>query len=163
MPSGGGSMKKITVNHSELAELEALLPESVKLLIHVLGYTATATLINQFGGVSLSGKSGTAKERTGGVHAKLREVLTEEELDLLIAYLGAEQFYIPRCSKVLRELRNARFIAAVAALQAEGTSLRLAMSMLCPEFGFSDRIGWKLISKSAPAPPNTKKQLGLFD
>jgi hypothetical protein len=154
---------KITVNNSELAELEALLPESAKMLIHVLGYAATATLINRFGGVSLSGKSGDAQERTGGVHAKLREVLTEEELGKLIAYLGAEQFYIPRCCDVLRKLRNARFVAAVAAMQAQGTSLRLAMSMLCPEFGFSDRTGWALISKSAPAPPDTKQQLGLFD
>ncbi|TNI12715.1 mor transcription activator family protein [Aeromonas veronii] len=151
---------KITVNHSELAELEALLPESAKILIHVLGYGAAATLINQFGGVSLAGKSGMAQERTGGVHAKLREVLTEEELGKLISYLGAEQFYIPRCAKVLRKLRNARFVAAVSEHKAAGGSIRQAMAVLCPQFGISDRIGWQLISKNTRG--HDPAQLGLF-
>jgi hypothetical protein len=139
-----------------------LLPESAKALVHVLGYPTTAKLINRFGGVTLSAKSGAAKGGTGGVHSLLREVLTGEEVDALIAYLGADQFYIPRCDIVLRQLRNARFVAAIAEQQTAGLSIRQAMAVLCPQFGISDRQGWKLISnlsvrRSSPLQP------GLFD
>lgn len=146
---------KITVNHDELAQLDNLLPESAKALIHVLGYAATTKLINRFGGVTLAAKSGAARERSGGVHAMLRDVLSDEESQKLIAYLGADQFYIPRCDAALRQLRNARFIAALAEQQSQGLSLRQAMALLCPEFGISDRQGWKLISeKMASTVPN---------
>lgn len=139
---------KITVNHEELAQIEALLPESAKILIHVLSYAATSKLINRFGGVTLAAKSGAARERSGGVHSLLREVLTDEESKKLIAYLGAEQFYIPRCDSALRQLRNARFIAAIAEHQEMGLSIRQAMAVLCPQFGISDRLGWKLIKEN---------------
>ncbi|PPA30452.1 mor transcription activator family protein [Aeromonas jandaei] len=154
---------KITVNNSELAELEELLPESAKALVHVLGYAATAKLINRFGGVTLSAKSGAAKERSGGVHALLRDVLTAEEINTLIAYLGADQFYIPRCDIALRQLRNARFVAAVSERQATGISIRRAMAELCPQFGISDRVGWNLIRVSTNDAGDTGNQLGLFN
>lgn len=151
---------KITVNNDELEKIESLLPESAKILILVLGYTATSKLINRFGGVTLSAKSGAAKGRSGGVHSLLRDVLTDDETKKLIAYLGGDQFYIPRCDFALRQLRNARFIAAVAEQQEMGLSLRQVMAVLCPQFGISDRQGWKLISeKLASTQPN---QSNLF-
>lgn len=146
---------KIIVNHEELEQLENLLPDSAKALIHVLGYAATTKLINRFGGVTLAAKSGAARERSGGVHALLREVLSEDESKKLIAYLGAEQFYIPRCDNALRKLRNAQFVAAIAERQDMGLSIRQAMAVLCPQFGISDRLGWQLIgSKGTDSPPN---------
>ncbi|UAN47023.1 mor transcription activator family protein [Serratia sp. JSRIV001] len=151
---------KITVNHEELARTEALLPESAKVLLLILGYPATARLIDRFGGVTLSAKSGAAQERSGGVHSLLREVLSDEELKKLIAYLGAAQFYIPRCDAALRQLRNTRFVAAVAERQEAGLSIRQAMAVLCPQFGISDRIGWQLISKRLNQDKQT--QPGLF-
>lgn len=151
---------KITVNHDELAQIEALLPESAKALIHVLGYAATTKLINRFGGVTLSAKSGAARERSGGVHSLLRDVLTDDESQKLIAYLGADQFYIPRCDSALRQLRNVRFIAAVAERQDMGFSIRQAMAVLCPQFDISDRQGWKLIRASSS---ETGVQANLFD
>lgn len=150
---------KITVNRDELEQLESLLPESAKLLVHVLGYAAAASLITRFGGVTLSAKSGTAQERTGGVHALLREVLTDGEIQTLTQYLGASQFYIPRCDAALRELRNARFIAALADKQQEGMSIRRAMALLCPEYGISDRRAWELINSHT----TPHRQRGLFE
>ena len=152
---------KITVNNDELAQLESLLPESAKMLIHVLGYAATTRLINRFGGVSLSAKSGAARDRSGGVHALLREVLNEDESKKLIGYLGAAQFYIPRCDAALRQVRNARFIAAVAERQDGGLSIRQAFAVLCPQFGISDRVGWELIR--ARSAGGKAEQPGLFD
>lgn len=152
---------KITVNNDELAQLDGLLPDSAKMLIHVLGYAATSRLINRFGGVTLSAKSGAARSRSGGVHALLREVLTEDESKKLIAYLGAAQFYIPKCDLALRQVRNARFIAAVAERQEGGLSIRQAFAVLCPQFGISDRIGWDLIRVSSGK--DKEEQPGLFD
>lgn len=158
MTRSGGQNVKITVNHDELAQLENLLPDSAKALIHVLGYAAATRLINRFGGVTLAAKSGAARERTGGVHALLREVLSEEESGKLIAYLGADQFYIPRCDTALRKLRNARFVAAMAERQEMGLSIRQAMAVLCPQFGISDRLGWELLGrKGADNLPNQEQ------
>jgi Mor family transcriptional regulator len=152
---------KITVDHDELAQIEALLPDSAKELIRILGYTATSRLVTRFGGVTLSAKSGAARERSGGVHLLLREVLSDDESKKLIAYLGGAPFYIPRCDTALRVLRNARFVAALAERQLEGLSIRQAMAVLCPQFGISDRQGWKLISGHTNAP--SPRQSGLFD
>ncbi|MFX2607050.1 Mor transcription activator family protein [Enterobacter mori] len=151
---------KINVDRDELAQVEALLPESAKVLVSVLGYATTSRLIDRLGGVTLPAKSGMAQERTGGVHVMLREVLTEEEVSKLMAYLGGDWFYIPRCEAALRKLRNVRFIAAVAERQEMGLSIRQAMAVLCPQFGISDRIGWKLISRRASE--DKRKQPGLF-
>lgn len=150
---------KITINHDEMLRIEALLPESAKALITVLGYATTIKLINRFGGTTLSQKSGMAQERTGGVHRLLREVLNDEESKKLIAYLGSDQFYIPRCDVALRELRNARFVADVAKCQTEGLSIRQAMGVLCPTYGISDRQGWKLINDRMRKPEPQQRKL----
>lgn len=139
-------------------DMEALLPESAKDLIRVLGYTATASLINRFGGVSLSAKSGAARERSGGVAC---QVLSDEQTKALIAYQGADQFYIPRSEHTLRQLRNARFVAAVAEQQENGRSIRQAMAVLCPQYGISDRVGWELIGDRAER--GKSEQPVLFD
>jgi hypothetical protein len=130
------------------------------MLIHVLGYATTARLINRFGGVSLAAKSGERKEQTGGVFALLRDEFNEQEVQKLIDYIGGEHFYIPRCDVALRQLRNARFIAAVAERQEMGLSIRQAMAVLCPQFGISDRLGWELISQSAGQ--SGRQQQNLF-
>lgn len=152
---------KITINHDELAEIEALLPESAKVLIQTLGYKKAVLLINQFGGVSLTAKSREAKERSGGVYSLLRDILSEDDLAKLIQYIGGEHFYIPRCDAALRQLRNARFVEAVAERQSAGLSIRQAFAILCPEFGISDRIGWELIRTRAMR--GKAEQPGLFD
>ncbi|MDE9466867.1 mor transcription activator family protein [Xenorhabdus bovienii] len=147
---------QIIIEHTELAQLESLLPDSALQLTDVMGYPATARLISRFGGVTLSAKTGKAAERSGGVYRLLREVLTDEECKALMGYLGDAPFYIPRCEKAFRFLRNGRFLAELAARCQEGLSRRQAMALLCPKYGFSDRIGWKLVgeqsAKDVPQP-----------
>ncbi|CDL80206.1 mor transcription activator family protein [Xenorhabdus cabanillasii] len=151
---------QITLEHTELAQLESLLPDSALQLIDVIGYPATARLISRFGGVTLSAKTGRAAERSGGVYRLLREVLTDEECKTLMGYLGDAPFYIPRCETAFRSLRNGRFLAELTALCQDGLSRRQAMARLCPRYGFSDRIGWKLVSEQAAA---ATPQPRLFD
>lgn len=152
---------KITLDSNELARVEGLLPESAKLLIHLLGYPAASRLITRFGGVSLGGKSGRAQTRTGGVHAFLREVLSEEECQKLIVFQGANQFYIPRCEAAMRQLRNMRFMFALSEKLETGLSIRQALGVLCPHFGISDRQAWKIINSHVCG--TVPRQSGLFD
>ncbi|QBH95978.1 mor transcription activator family protein [Limnobaculum zhutongyuii] len=150
---------KLSFNRDELERLESLLPESAKSLVLILGYAATARLISRFGGVTLSAKTGLAKERSGGVHTMLRDVLNDDELKKLIDYLGGDQFYIPRCDVAFRKLRDARFVAAIAENLDKGLSTRQAMARLCPEFNISDRQGWKLIHQHNADSSNHQQNL----
>lgn len=124
---------------TDLSSVKHYLPDSAFELVDVLGWPAAMRLVSLFGGVSVSGTSGRARERTGGVHQMLREALTEDEVKKLIRHYGSEGFYIPRCDVALRVLRNARFIADLDASVAGGLSVRQALARLCPRYGFSDR------------------------
>ena len=70
-----------TFSETDLRDAQALLPDSVQQLISVIGFPALTRLIRSFGGVTLSGKTGVHAERTGGVHALLHDVLTEDEIN----------------------------------------------------------------------------------
>ncbi|ECQ1030376.1 mor transcription activator family protein [Salmonella enterica subsp. enterica serovar Stanley] len=149
----------------DLSSVKHYLPDSAFELVEVLGWPAAMRLVSLFGGVSVSGTSGRARERTGGVHQMLREALTEDEVKKLIRYCGSEGFYIPRCDVALRVLRNVRFIADLDAAVAGGLSVRQALARLCPRYGFSDRYAWSLIRrrKDNQTLPKGPVQTGLFD
>ncbi|HGG6754233.1 TPA: mor transcription activator family protein [Salmonella enterica subsp. enterica serovar Java] len=150
---------------TDFSSVKHCLPDSAFELVDVLGWPAAMRLVSLFGGVSLSGTSGRARERTGGVHQMLREALTEDEVKKLIRHFGSEGFYIPRCDVALRELRNSRFIAELDASVAGGLSTRQALARLCPRYGFSDRYAWSLRrrQKDNQTPPKGPVQTGLFD
>ncbi|MET4859247.1 mor transcription activator family protein [Morganella morganii] len=147
-------------NHRELERVSALLPQSVKDLADTIGYPLTTKLISHFGGVTLSAKMGLVTDRSGGVYRFLKDVFTENECRQLMHYLGNAAFYIPRCDKAFRILRNQRFLAEYDLLCQNGYSGRQAMAQLCPKYGFSDRIGWDLIA--ARTGQNGDVQPGLF-
>ncbi|CAG9412246.1 MULTISPECIES: hypothetical protein [Providencia] len=151
-----------TIDDVKLERLENLLPDSAKQLIDVMGYSATSRLISRFGGVTVSGISGEAAERTGGVHRLFREVLSEDECQKLLHYIGKMAFYIPRCEDAFRQLRNQRFIKELLKLTEQGSSRRQAMALLCPKYGFSDRIGWMLLSKHEERTSALPSQHDLF-
>lgn len=151
---------------TDFSSVKHHLPSSALELVDVLGWPAAMRLVSLFGGVSLSGNSGRARVRTGGVHKMLREALTEDEVKKLIRHFGCEGFYIPRCDVALRELRNSRFFTELDACVADGLSTRQAMARLCPRFGFSDRYAWSLRRRQKThnqTPPKGPVQTGLFD
>lgn len=122
-------------------------PESMREIIRVLGYDSAVRLAEAFGGSTLSGKKGTARERSGGVHRLLESVLTRDEITRLIAWAGGAELYIPRCDSVTRARRNARFIGEFNQMTGAGLSARVAMATLCPRYGFSDRHGWEVVKR----------------
>ncbi|MEM8335704.1 Mor transcription activator family protein [Morganella morganii] len=147
-------------HHHDLENVSALLPQSVKDLADTVGYPLTTKLISHFGGATLSAKMGLAKDRSGGVYRLLQKVFSESECRLLMRYFGDTAFYIPRCDKAFRTLRNQRFLAEYDLLCQDGYSGRQAMAQLCPKYGFSDRIGWDLIAARTGQPSTV--QPGLF-
>lgn len=123
------------------------LPESMQEFIRVLGYESAMRLVAEFGGITLSGKNGAAKTRTGGIHRMLESVLNHEEINKLIAWAGAEQLYIPRCAAAMRARRDTNFANEFNHLLDGGMSGRKAMAQLCPRYGFSDRHGWDVMRR----------------
>ncbi|MFZ7016490.1 Mor transcription activator family protein [Klebsiella pneumoniae] len=71
----------------------------------------------------------------------------DHNAQLLFKNFGGFPLYLPRCETALRELRNQRFLAEFDTVRQEGTSSLMAMTLLCPRYGFSDRFGWELLSK----------------
>ncbi|EBL9798580.1 hypothetical protein DO475_18605 [Salmonella enterica] len=123
------------------------LPEDARELIRLLGYDSALRLVRTFGGVSLSGRSGAARERSGGVYRFLADVLSHEEISRLTTWTGGAEFYIPRCDAAIRAQRNASFIRDYHRLLDGGFSGRCAMARLCPRYGFSDRRGWEILKR----------------
>lgn len=116
-----------------------VLPDSIADLTDLLGYHATARLIDAVGGVTIS----------RATRPLLAQALTEDETGKLLSWLGASSLYIPRCDSALRAGRNQRFLQAVREAQREGQSIRQALATLCPQFGFSDRYGWQLLARAS--------------
>lgn len=140
------------INETDLMMARDFLPESVQTLVAVIGYPATARLINTLGGTTLHARTNERRTRTGGLYALLCDVLTAGEVAALTHHVGGASFYIPRCDSVLRKVRNARFIADLTEARAAGSSGRGAMAALCPKYGFSDRYGWQLLSQAKDTP-----------
>lgn len=119
-------------------------PESMRELTRVLGDAAARRLVAAFGGTSLQGVTG---KQDSHVHRQLETVLTCDEITRLLAWLGGDVLYIPRCDRAARAQRNNRFADEYNALLAEGVPGRQAMARLCPRYGFSVRYGWEIMRR----------------
>lgn len=130
----------------DIEQVKALLPESVQQIAELIGYPATARLLDKLGGTTfLVGRGvrglGTARA------ALLREAIGDENSQLLVKHFGGEVVYLPRCVRALRELRNRTFLAEFAQLRDSGVSSLMVVTQLCPKYGFSDRFAWGLLSQ----------------
>lgn len=130
----------------DIEQVKALLPESVQQIAELIGYPATARLLDKLGGTTfLVGRGvrglGTARS------ALLREAIGDENSQLLVKHFGGEVVYLPRCVRALRELRNRTFLAEFAQLRSSGVSPLMVVTQLCPKYGFSDRFAWGLLSQ----------------
>ncbi|MFJ5441734.1 Mor transcription activator family protein [Pectobacterium sp. CHL-2024] len=144
----------------ELERVAGLLPEVVLQIADLIGFPATARLLDKFGGTTFPIGKGL---RALGAHRAelLRETVGVDNAALLVKKFGGEVLYLPRCDRALRELRNQRFLSEFAALRSSGTSGNMAMTQLCPVYGFSDRFAWELVRESKSAAV-THSQQSLF-
>ena len=131
-----------------LEQVTELLPSAVIQIADLIGFPATEQLLSAFGGTTFPIGKG------------LRDTIGDEKTQLLIKNFGGEVLYLPRCDRALRELRNRRFLAEFAEVREQGSSSLMAMTFLCPKYGFSDRFGWQLLA--AQKSNGTSTQNSLF-
>lgn len=143
----------------DIEQVKALLPESVQQIAELIGYPATARLLDKLGGTTFP--IGKGLRALGAARATLlRETIGDVNAQLLVKHFGGEVLYLPRCDRALRELRNRSFLAEFAQLRDSGVSSLMVMTQLCPKYGFSDRFAWGLVSESKAA--NLITQQNLF-
>jgi Mor family transcriptional regulator len=129
-----------------LENLQHLLPESLRHIATLIGYPATLKLIETFGGTTFPfgrGKHARGQHR----QAMLIEAIGTDAAACLSQHFAGTEVYIPNAAAALREWRNQRFISAFNQLLKEEHSALMAISKLCPIFGFSDRHAWSLLSR----------------
>lgn len=140
-------------------QVQELLPESVQQIASLIGFPATSKLIRQFGGVQFRIGKGL---RSAGQRriALLQETLTPEQVALLMQHFSGEDLYIPRCQNAWREWRNRCFLAEIGQLKAEGESLTMALTLLCPKYGIAATRAWELLRGGQA--PSAGQQPSLF-
>ncbi len=125
-------------------ELLSNLPDVAKEIISQIGVNAAMKLFKNFGGATFP--IGKGIRYLGGTHAMaLRTILTEDEIKRLQCYFSGEILYLPRCDRLLREVRNRKFLREFAEMRSSGATTAQCMSVLPPKFGFSDRYGFQLL------------------
>ncbi|EOY8360614.1 hypothetical protein AIT68_002094 [Salmonella enterica subsp. salamae] len=127
-------------------DLMSMLPDVVIEIISVIGLNPAMKLIKSFGGTTFP--IGKGIRFLGGSNAnKLRAILSEEEIKELSFYFSGSPVYLPRCDRVLREIRNRAFIKDYHSMRQAGASSSKCMRELPPKYEFTDRYGWELLKK----------------
>ncbi|EPY3064535.1 Mor transcription activator family protein [Shigella sonnei] len=130
----------------DIEQVKNLLPESVQQIADLIGYPATARLLDVLGGTTFP--VGKGLRAMGAARAALlKQTVGEDNARLLVKNFGGEALYLPRCDRALRELRNRAFLNEFHQLRDDGVSSLMVMTQLCPKYGFSDRFAWGLLSK----------------
>ncbi|CDH05008.1 conserved hypothetical protein [Xenorhabdus bovienii str. oregonense] len=144
-----------------LEHVQQLLPESLRHIATLIGYPKTLKLIETFGGTTFPFSQG---KHPRGHHrqAMLVNAIGEEAAACLSQHFAGTEVYIPNAAAAMREWRNQRFLSEFNQLLNEGNSALMAISKLCPIFGFSDRHAWSLLSKYQQSDMLDKKQHDLF-
>lgn len=120
------------------------LPETARVLIALIGYTAAMALIQAFGGRSMyfsHGKRPEGKDQ----HRRVAEIVGEAAAGTLARHFNFDKAYIPRCVKALRAERNRRIIEEFDIVARE-TSARAAVAAIAERHGLSDRRVWDIVN-----------------
>ncbi|KOP31808.1 hypothetical protein AFK69_18930 [Xenorhabdus sp. GDc328] len=144
-----------------LDQVQQLLPESLRHIASLIGYPATLKLIEVFGGTTFPFGRG---KHPRGQHRQtmLIAAIGADAAACLSKHFAGTELYIPNAAAAMREWRNQRFLSEFNQLLTEGDSALMALSKLCPIFGFSDRHAWSLLSKYQQSDMLDKKQHDLF-
>ncbi|KGT95320.1 hypothetical protein NG99_04695 [Erwinia typographi] len=146
-----------------LESMEDLLPETARTIASLIGFEATQALVERFGGVCFPLSRGERDLRGAGERrlSMLSEVIGEENTRKLVQrFAGDSSLEIPRCARALREWRNRCFFADVDALLEEGESLRMALTLTAPRYGFANTWAWHLMAtRRQPQPQQAQRCL----
>lgn len=129
-----------------LQQVTELLPPVVIQIADLIGFPATERLLSAFGGTTFP--IGKGLRALGAQRAALlRDTIGDNNAQILFKHFGGFPLYLPRCELSLRELRNLQFLADFDEASKNGVSSLMAMTLLCPKYGFGDRTGWRLLAQ----------------
>lgn len=147
------------LTEEDFAAVRHLLPESVVVLMQIVGAEAAFKLVKRFGGINLP--VGMNKTRAGKIlHARLAEEVGEENAAKIGRVYGGQRFlWLPRCQDAMRELRNRQIRAKLDRLTMDREaphSMPEAVRAVALEYGLTDRRVWYIAKETdiEPAPQN---------
>lgn len=123
------------------------LPEVAREIAEIIGLSRTVTLVDRLGGTTFP--ISKRMTRLGELRfAILSDVIGCDAASALSKHYGGTNLYIPRCSKALRCLRDARIIEEfdrkIGKLSANAIVSELALA-----YKLSDRQIWNVLKKDA--------------
>lgn len=125
-------------------EILSNLPEAAADIVELIGISQAMRLFKSFGGTTFP--IGKGVRFLGGARANaLRTILTEDEIRLLQKHFSGEVLYLPRCDRLLRDVRNRQFLNEFSEMREAGATSVACMSVLPLKYGFTDRYGWQLL------------------
>lgn len=136
-----------------IEQLREHFPPSVLEMVNIIGWEATLTLIERIGGVTYRVPMGNCKRME-----LLISVLGKVTAERFCEVYGGAELYIPRCQHAFRVFRNHQFKADIAEQVSQGESLKFAITLTAPIYGFSERQAWRIMGQTE-AP---QKQQGLL-
>lgn len=145
-------MLNIKLDGDTLRLLRTCLPECVEQMGELIGWHATAAMIERFGGSKFPIPRGVRRDATESIN-RLLEVLTPAQVEKIILCFGGEDnFAVPNCAEARRLYRNTLFLRDLNAALASGESHRRALTYLCPRYGIGNTTAWKLIRQRDTSP-----------
>lgn len=123
--------------------LPRLLPDVVVEIAELIGYPKTLKLIHALGGLDFY-----MPKSFDNRHADLLAQTLGDDAQVLIERFGGERIYIPRCQAAFIQIRNWEFAREVAWRTANGDSQQAAIQHLAPQYGFSERWAYKILSET---------------
>ncbi len=146
---------------TDLEKVEHLLPDTLRQIAVLIGYPATLKLIDAFGGTTFTFVKGLHPAGLKRLE-QLACVVGRNAADTLNGHFAGTEMYIPNAAAAMREVRNQRFIHDIKTLSEQGLSTVKAVAKLCPEYGFSDRHAWDLLSRYKQSGILNSEQQNLF-
>ena len=119
-------------------------PESILEIADVIGYEKTLLLVDRLGGLDFSVPVGSKESYNKQM---LINAIGEDSALTFMKYYGGARVYIPRCQTALISMRNKKFYSDIKTAVEKGESKSFAVQSLSHEYGFSERWGYKLLSK----------------
>ncbi|WP_274369944.1 Mor transcription activator family protein [Morganella morganii] len=146
---------------TDLEKVEHLLPDTLRQIAALIGYPATLKLIDTFGGTTFTFVKGLHPAGLKRLE-QLAGIVGRDAAGTLNNHFAGMEIYIPNASAAMREVRNQRFIRDIGRLSEQGLSTVKAVAKLCPEYGFSDRHAWDLLSRYKESGILGSEQQNLF-
>lgn len=119
-------------------------PEVILDINDLIGYEKTQVLIKAIGGIEFDFPKG---EQDSEGKTLLESVLGVELSRKMMQTFGGEKLYIPKCTAILKQLRNQNFIDELKESIEQGYTKKFSVQQLAIKYGFSERWAYNIIKE----------------